>query len=105
MRIEALEVRIGRGLASVDGAFRGGEGERCAKTKAEARRVQVAGLAMVQRVGAARRRRVVARRLVGKGGKCKAVGVEQRGRESPWLVVSARGGILVFDVVGVARSG
>jgi hypothetical protein len=30
VRIEALEVRIGRSLASVDGAFRGGEGEGCA---------------------------------------------------------------------------
>jgi hypothetical protein len=28
--IEALKVRIGRSLASVDSALRGGEGERCA---------------------------------------------------------------------------
>lgn len=30
VRIEALEVRIGRSLASVDGALRGGKREGCA---------------------------------------------------------------------------
>lgn len=77
VRVKALEVRIRRSLAGVDGAFRGGEGEGCAKTEAESRRVQVSSLAMVQRIGTARRRRIVARRLVGEGGECKAVGIEE----------------------------
>ena len=105
VRVEALELRIvGRGLASVEGAFRGGEGEGGAQAEAKTRRVQIAGLAVVERVGPARRGRVVAWRLVCEGGECKAVGVEQRGGESPWLVVAARGRVLVFDIVRVARS-
>jgi hypothetical protein len=64
--------------------------------------VQVAGLVVVERVGAAGRGRVVAGRLVGKGGKGKAVGVEQRGRESPGLVAATRRRVLVLEVVVVA---
>lgn len=70
--------------------------------------MQVAGLAVVERVGATRSRGVVARRLVGKRGKGKAVWVEQRGRKSPGLIVAARSGVLVLDVlmaVGLAVEG
>jgi hypothetical protein len=60
---------------------------------------------MIQGIGAAGSRRVVARRLICKRGECKAVGVEQRWGEPPWLVVSARCGILVLDVFRITMSG
>jgi hypothetical protein len=66
--------------------------------------VQIAGLAVIERVGPSRRGRVVAWRLVCEVGEGKAIGVEQRGGESPWLDVAARGRVLIFDIVRVARS-
>jgi hypothetical protein len=68
--------------------------------------VQVAGLAVVKRVGATRGRGVVARRLVCERSKGEAVGVEQRRCEPPWLGVGARRWVLVFDVfMAVGLSG
>lgn len=64
--------------------------------------MQVASLAVVQGVSAARRRSVVAGRLIGKRGECEAVGVEERGGEAPWLVVPTRCGIRIFDIFLVA---
>jgi len=60
--------------------------------------VQVAGLAVVEGVGAAGRGGVVAWRLVCEGGKGEAVGVQERGRKSPGLMAAARRGVLVFEV-------
>jgi len=75
MVVEAMEMGGRRELSSVDPAFRGWQGERRAQAKTEARRVQVAGLAVVERVGPAGRGRVVAGGLVCKRSKGEAVGV------------------------------
>lgn len=60
--------------------------------------MQVAGLAVVEGVDAARRRGIVARRLVRERGKGKAVGVKEGGRKSPRLMAATRGWVLIFDV-------
>jgi hypothetical protein len=60
-------------------------------------------LAMVERVGAARRRCVVARWLVCERCECEAVGVEQRRGEPPWLGVPPRSRVLVLNIFLVAN--
>ena len=72
--VEAME---GSGLlASMQGAFRGWHGERCAQT-AEVRRVQVAGLVVVESVGAAGRGRVVTRHLAREHVETVTVGIHE----------------------------
>lgn len=65
--------------------------------------MEVSGLAMVQSVGTAGSWSVVARRLISKRSECKAVGVEEGRRESPWLVVPAGCRVLVLNVLMIAK--
>ena len=65
--------------------------------------MQVASLAVIEGVGAARSGGVVSRRVVGKRGKSEAVGVEKRGRKTPWLVVPAGSWVSILDVLVVGK--
>lgn len=65
--------------------------------------MQVAGLVVVESIGAARCGRIVPRRLVSKRGESKAVGVEKRGGEAPWFVVSTWCRVCVLDVFVVGK--
>lgn len=61
--------------------------------------MQVASLAMVEGVSSTRGRSVVSRWLIGEVAEGEAIRVEERWREAPWFVVSARRRISIFDVV------
>lgn len=65
--------------------------------------MQVSSLTVVEGIGAARSRGVVSRRLISERCEGKAVGVEERRSESPWLVVAARRRVLIFDVFMVRK--
>lgn len=64
MMIEAMKVGDMCSVTSMDPAFRGRQRKWCSETKAEAGRVQVSSLAMIERVGTTGRRSVVSRWLV-----------------------------------------
>lgn len=58
---------------------------------------------MIEGVDAPRSGRVVPWRLVGEGGKAERIGIHQRRRESPCIMQSFGGRIMVFHVVQVTK--
>jgi ribosomal silencing factor RsfS len=65
--------------------------------------MQVAGLVVVEGVGSARRRSIIARRLVSEAREGETVGVEEGGREAPWFVVAAWSWVRIFDIFMVTE--
>ena len=82
-------------------AFRCRHRERRAQAHAEAGCMKVAGLIVVECVRSARRRRVIAWRLVGEIAEGEAVRIQQRRSEAPWLLVTSGGEVQVLDIVVV----
>lgn len=90
-----------RSVAGVKFAFRCRHRERRAQAHAETGGVEVAGLIVVERVRATGRWRVIAWRLVGEAAEGKAVRIQQRRSEAPWLLGAPGRGVQVLDVVVV----
>lgn len=66
--------------------------------------MEVPRLGMIEGVGSARRRGVVARRLISKVGESETIWIEHGRCESPLLVVAAGRGIQVLEFVVLARA-
>lgn len=94
------------GRSSMESTFRSGKGQWRSDVNAHARGMEVACcLAVVKRVGTARSWCIIAWWLICKGRECERIGVEERGRESPWLIRSSwrRFRVLVFELVVVGK--
>lgn len=105
LRNLGVETLHGSGsLASMQRVFRGWHRQRRVESHSVARSVEVTGmLTVVKCVGAAGRRRVVARHLVREHVEAMAVrvhhgGCETRSAKVPWLVGSTRSGVGILDV-------
>lgn len=93
------------GRSSMETSFGSRKGQWCSNVNAHAGGVEVACLALVERIGTARSWCIVARRLVCKQGECKRIGIQERGCESPWLVRTPRRRfrIVIFEVVVIGK--
>lgn len=65
--------------------------------------MEVTSLAVIESVGTAGSRGVVAGWLVSKAGECEAVGVEEGRREAPRFIVPARRWIRILDFFMVTK--
>lgn len=108
MRVESMECAAL--MTGIQGAFRGGEGERSAQAHPESGRMQVAGLVVVQGARPARGGRVVAWHLVGEHIEALAVRIhhrrrQARGAEVPVLVGVSVGGVRILEIVRLSVNG
>ena len=93
------------GRSSVESTFGSWKRQWRSNVDAHARRMEVACLAVVKRVGAARRGCVIAWRLICKRGECERIGVKERGCKSPWLNRSPwrRIPVMIFELVVISK--
>ena len=94
------------GRSSVKASFGSGHRQGRPYMDSHARRMEIARLAVVKRVGSTGGRCVVPWRLVCERGKCEGVGVKERRSKSPRFIRSPRGRIrvLVLELILIAKS-